>query len=96
MHLWLGRSIIVAGLINAGFGLRQANVTWTYVGVWWAVVGALALGYTLASVVTAGLRRRKAGEAFGNAHGPGFSPERYKAAESYELGPNWETRPRRI
>jgi hypothetical protein len=95
-HLWLGRTLIVAGLLNAGFGLRQALVSWTYVILWWAISGALVLAYAVASVVTVQFRRRKAGEAFGTARGPGFSPERYKTTESYELESSRGNSPYRI
>lgn len=41
--------------------------------------------YAVVSFVTRGGRARKRGESFGNTFGPGYSPERYKTAESYEM-----------
>ena len=53
--------------------------------VWWVVCGVLAIVYAVASFVTFRYRAKKAGEAFGNAKGPVFSPERYSKAEAYEM-----------
>jgi hypothetical protein len=97
-HLWLGRLIIVAGLFNAGLGLRQALVSWTWVGIWWAVCGALVFSYIVASVVMVQFRRLKRGQ---QARQAAYSPERYKVAEAYEayeMGSRGSSlgRPRRI
>jgi hypothetical protein len=97
-HLWLGRSIIIAGLINAGLGLRQALVSWTWVGIWWAICGALAFSYIIASVVMVHFRRVKRAQ---QARQVVYSPERYKVAEAYEMGsrgssPGRPSPPRRI
>lgn len=96
LHLWLGRSLIVCGLINCGFGLNLAPVSWRYVIIWWVVCGALAVTYAVSSIATAKYRRRQAGEAFGNAGGPGFSPNRYKTAENYEMMSSRGMRPGRM
>ena len=75
-HLWLGRSVIIFGLANGGFGLRLAFVEWKYVILWWAICGGLAVGYAVASVITSRYRARKMGEPFGNANGNTYSHER--------------------
>src|SRR5579859_7126526 len=87
-HLWLGRLVIVLGLANGGFGLLRAYVATKYAIIWWGVCGALAVIYGVISLVV-GLsartkRTKRTGEPFGNANGPGYSPARYKQAESYE------------
>lgn len=85
VHLWLGRLVIVFGLANCGFGLREAYVSGIYVVVWWVVCGVLAIAYAVASFLTFRHRARRTGEVFGNAKGPVFSPERYSKAENYEM-----------
>ena len=88
-HLWLGRLIILLGLANGGCGLLLANVATKYAIIWWAVCGALAVIYGVISLVVAfsarTFRTKRTGEPFGNANGPGYSPSRYKQAESYEM-----------
>ena len=88
-HLWLGRLVILLGLANGGCGLLLAPVATKYAIIWWAVCGGLAVIYCVISIVagfsTAGARAKRTGEPFGNANGPGYSPARYKQAESYEL-----------
>jgi len=43
--------------------------------------------YAVVSLVSMRWRKKGTGESFGTARGPGFSPERYKVAEAYELSP---------
>ena len=95
VHLWLGRLIILFGLANCGCGLRLAFVDWKYVILWWAVCGALAVGYAVASLVKSRYRARKLGEAFANTDGHAYSPEQYRQAERYEINSRG-TRPARI
>ena len=84
-HLWLGRIVILAGLINAGLGLRQALVSWTWVGIWWAICGALVFSYAVASIVVVQFRRLKRARDYPSGSSGGvYSPERYKVAEGYE------------
>jgi hypothetical protein len=89
-HLWLGRTTIIFGLVNSGFGLRLAYVDWKYCIIWWIVCGVLVLAYIVVYFFMGMFAKRKgarrAGEAFGNANGPGFSPQRYATAESYTAG----------
>ena len=88
-HLWLGRIVIVLGLANGGCGLLLAPVATKYAVIWWVVCGALAIIYAVISIIaglsTRASRSKRAGEPFGNANGPGYSPERYRQAERYEL-----------
>ena len=84
-HLWLGRFIILSGLMNCGFGLALAYVDWKYVILWWIICGLLAITYAIASVMAVRYRAKKVGEPFGNVTGGVFSPERYKRAETYEM-----------
>src|SRR5271155_1473339 len=85
VHLWLGRLIILFGLANCGFGLREAFVSGIYIIAWWVVCAVLAIAYAVVSFVTFRQRAKKTGEGFGNAKGPVFSPERYSKMESYEM-----------
>ena len=47
--------------------------------------------YVVVSVVSMRWRKKGTGEPFGTARGPGFSPERYKVAEAYELSQSPES-----
>ena len=80
-HLWLGRFIIIFGIINCGCGLRLALVSWTWVIVWWVITGALAGTYLILSFVA---MSRKSDA---NRKSAVFSPERYQVAERYEMSP---------
>jgi hypothetical protein len=84
-HLWLGRVLIVFGLANCGFGLILANVARMYAYIWWAVCGGLVIVYAAVSILRnmSFANRHGKGEAYGNASGPGYSPERWKQAETY-------------
>src|SRR5208282_3289964 len=66
-HLWLGRFIILSGLLNCGFGLVLVYVDWKYVILWWIVCGLLAVTYAIALVMSLRFRVRKVGEPFGNS-----------------------------
>src|SRR5579862_5358619 len=87
LHLWLGRLIIILGLANCGFGLILADVATKYAIIWWCVCGALAILYAALSVLRnlSAARRSGVGESFGTATGPGYSPQRWKQAEAYEM-----------
>jgi len=79
--------VILLGLANCGCGLLLADVATKYAIIWWCVCGALAVVYAALSILR-GMSsggRRGTGEAYGNARGPGYSPERYKQAEAYEM-----------
>lgn len=84
-HLWLGRFIIVSGLLNCGCGLVLVFVDWKYVILWWIICGLLAITYGIASILTLRYRVKKVGEPFGTATGNVFNPERYKRAEAFEM-----------
>jgi hypothetical protein len=88
-HLWLGRLVILLGLANGGCGLLLAPVATKYAIIWWAVCGGLAVIYGVFSIIvgfsTMTTRSKRTGEPFGNANGPGYSPARYRQAESYEM-----------
>jgi hypothetical protein len=62
-HMWLGRTLIVCGLANAGAGLNLAGVKWAWVAVWWACTAALAGVYAGVSIVKwwFGRRNKRAG-----------------------------------
>jgi len=78
-HLWLGRLVILTGLINCGTGLDLAKVSKTGQIAWYVVWGVLAVLYAIAVFVTIQWRATKAKEHV-------FSPERYKSTEAYEMG----------
>jgi hypothetical protein len=84
-HLWLGRFIILSGLLNCGCGLLLVFIDWKYVILWWIICGLFAIAYAIASIMTLRYRAKKAGEPFGSATGNVFNPERYKRAEAYEM-----------
>jgi len=77
-HLWLGRVVILTGLINCGTGLDLANVSTAGQIAWYVVWAVLATVYAIAVFVTI---RWRAGRAKENV----FSPERYKTTEAYEM-----------
>ena len=84
------------GLVNCGFGLILANVATMYAIIWWAVTCALAVLYVGLSFwrQRSMAARRGQGESFGNAGGPGYSAQRYKQTEAYEM--SRDTTPSRI
>jgi hypothetical protein len=94
-HLWLGRLVILCGIANCGSGLLLAGVDTEYAIIWWVIGCVLAVLYVIASVIAARFRAKRTGEPYGNATGPGYSPERYKRAESYEMNSRG-TSPRRV
>ena len=45
LHIWLGRVVIIGGLINCGFGFPLANVKMEWAIVWWGISGVVILLY---------------------------------------------------
>jgi hypothetical protein len=45
IHIWLGRGVIGAGMINCGFGLTLAQVKIKWAIVWWGTCGGLVVLY---------------------------------------------------
>jgi len=88
-HIWLGRVLIVCGLINCGFGLQQATFEWRYSIIWWSIcaflVGVYFVGVVVRAVLERRRRSRRIGEPFGTATGPELSLGRYSRADSYEM-----------
>ena len=78
VHLWLGRTTILCGMANCGFGLLAAGRPLRYAIIFWIVCGALAVIYFFAYVILAFIRRR-AGKHGGVAYTPAPGP--------YELNP---------
>lgn len=70
VHLWLGRTLILCGLANCGFGLLLAGVSSHWALIWWIATGSLAGVYFFAYAIHAFLRRRRGKLAGDNFGGP--------------------------
>ena len=60
VHIWLGRSLILLGAINGGFGLQLANNSTPGLIAYSVIAGLVFLAYIGAVLVT-GSRKRRAG-----------------------------------
>jgi hypothetical protein len=58
VHLWLGRVVIIAGLLNCGFGVVRAGHPWQWAFIWWIASGVLVMLYFGFSVIIALIQRR--------------------------------------
>ena len=88
VHLWLGRGIIVLGMINCGLGLHEAFVDKVWVAAWFIVCALLAIFYAIMSIIVTRFRALavKNAEPFVQVSGKKvFSPERYSKMEAYEM-----------
>ena len=78
VHLWLGRTTILCGMANCGFGILAAGRPLRYAIIFWIVCGGLATIYFFAYVILAFVRRRA------SKHGSvAYTP----APGPYELNP---------
>lgn len=80
VHLWLGRSIIIAGLLNCGFGLIIAGHPWQWAFIWWIASGILAILYFGMSVIIMLIRRRSKQRSRGGYQpppSPGYPLDEY-------------------
>jgi hypothetical protein len=78
LHLWLGRILIVTGLVNCGFGLILAGVGWTQAIIWWSITGAGVLMYIVAYMIMSTIHR---------ATKKALPPAAYvRPGDNYELG----------
>jgi len=89
VHLWLGRTVILCGLANCGFGLIVAGRPTSSAIIWWICSGALAGLYFFFYVCVAIVRRRREKwSGKGTYTPPGAGPTRYGGAgEGYEMNP---------
>jgi hypothetical protein len=58
VHLWLGRTLILCGIANCGFGMLLAGVGIHWVIIFWAICGGLAVCYFFAYVILRFCQRR--------------------------------------
>ena len=86
LHLWLGRTLILCGLANCGFGLLLANVASKWAIIWWIGSGVLALTYLgvslIVKVIRKRARRKQSEEQFGTVAYNGVT---YSTADGHEL-----------
>jgi hypothetical protein len=76
VHLWLGRTVILCGLANCGFGIIAAGKPVHYAILWWIGSGVLAGLYFTASIILAFIRRREKHSAV--KYGPAPTPEPFE------------------
>lgn len=69
VHLWLGRTTILCGMANCGFGIIAAGQPVRYAIIFWIGCGVLAAMYFGAYVIIS-LIRKRAGKHAGVAYSP--------------------------
>lgn len=67
VHLWLGRTVILCGLANCGFGLIAAGVSFHWAFIWWIVCGGLAAAYFFAYIIQSCIRRLRSRRKYKSA-----------------------------
>jgi hypothetical protein len=74
VHLWLGRILILCGMVNCGFGFPLSDVQFRWAVIWWICCGILAALYLLAYIILALIQERNAAKGINQSNETSFAP----------------------